>query len=84
MIVSDYIPRENFNKWMSIFKGTSGYFLNKPFDCSGSVHVRYTFVNADDYKRLNDGYRRLTTNITEVKRNWFGKVKAKLIRYVRG
>ena len=79
MEISEYIPKENFNKWMAVFKNTSGRFLCNPcHQYSKDVYVRYTFNDSDDYQYLNDNYKRLITNIRETKRSWIKKMLIKL------
>ena len=79
MEISEYIPKENFNKWMTVFMNTSGRFLCNPcYKYSKDVYVRYTFNNNDDCQYLNDNYKRLTTNIRDTKRSWIKKMLIKL------
>lgn len=77
MEVTEYIPREHFNLWYSLFKQSKGWFLYKPFEGKDDVLVNYAFDDIDSCNELNANYMRLTTPIIETKRGFWKRLKAK-------
>lgn len=78
MEITEYIPKEKFSLWLDIFKSTSGRFAKNPFDCFNSVIVSYTFIDCDDYTKLNAEWKRLNTPIVEARRGFWKKLKKKI------
>lgn len=77
MEATDYIPREDFNLWYSLFKQSTGRLLCDPID-GKRVYVRYAFDDISSYNDLQQSYRRLTTPIHETKRGFWKRIKVKL------
>lgn len=63
---SDHIPREDFNKWLLIFKGYGGRFTSEPVIGVKYISVTYEFAIASDYGRFIDAYRMATATYVEV------------------
>jgi hypothetical protein len=77
--ISETIKYEDFNKWLELFNACNGRFVYNPVPLFGrSVMVVYKFEYPDDYKLFCEGRDRLSLNIVEKKRGFFGKLKAKL------
>ena len=75
---NDPIPKEKFNQWYELFCNVSGRFILEPVECNNVIRVSYTFNDINDYTVLHEGYRRLTTNITETKSSWFKRLGKRL------
>jgi len=77
------IPREHYKRWYSIFKNTSGRFIEAPVNKGEEVRVSFE-IDSEDYRHLNECYRTLTTNISETKPSFLKKLKLRLFGYKKG
>lgn len=74
MIATDYIPKENYNMWLSLFKDSGGRFIVTHV-YEKNVFVKYKFEDMNAYSEMWENYNRLTTEIRESKRGVFKKTK---------
>jgi len=77
MEATDYIPRENFNLWYSLFKVSPGRLIGNPIDGRRRVYVRYTFDDIESYNEMMTSYRWLTMPIVETKRGYWKSLRIK-------
>lgn len=77
-VSNEPINKEDFNKWLEIFKKTSGRFTSDPIIYDDDVRVSYTFIDFEDYQRLNESFERATTEIVEVNSGFLKKIARKI------
>jgi len=77
-VSNEPINKEDFNKWLEIFKKTSGRFTSDPIIYDDVVRVSYTFIDFEDYQRLNESFERATTEIVEVNSGFLKKIARKI------
>lgn len=77
-VSNEPINKEDFNKWLEIFKNTSGRFTSDPIIYNDVVRVSYTFTDFEDYQRLNESFERATTEIVELNSSILKKITRKI------